>query len=55
MSKKILSLALAVIMLFSVCAVAASAVQGDGTETIALVRLRFPPISFPSTIPSCIV
>ena len=37
MSKKILSLALAVIMLFSVCAVAASAVQGDGTETIALV------------------
>ncbi len=37
MSKKILSLALAVIMLFSVCAVAVSAVDGDGTEEISLV------------------
>lgn len=36
MSKKILSLALAVVMLFSVCAVAASAVQGDGTENIRI-------------------
>lgn len=36
MSKKILSLALAVIMLFSICAVAASAVQGDGTENIRI-------------------
>lgn len=35
MSKKILSLALAVIMLFSVC-VSASAVQGDGTENIRI-------------------
>ncbi len=36
MSKKILSLALAVVMLFSICAVAASAVQGDGTENIRI-------------------
>lgn len=37
MSKKILSLALAVLMLFSICAVAVSAVDGDGTENISLV------------------
>lgn len=37
MSKKILSLALAVVMLFSICAVAVSAVNGDGTEVISLV------------------
>ena len=37
MSKKILSIALAVIMLFSVCAVAVSAAQGDGSESVALV------------------
>ena len=36
MSKKILSLALAVVMLFSICAVAASAVQGDGSENIRI-------------------
>ena len=36
MSKKILSIALAVVMLFSVCAVAASAVQGDGSENIRI-------------------
>lgn len=36
MSKKILSLALAVVMLFSICAVAASAVQGNGTENIRI-------------------
>lgn len=37
MSKKILSLALAVVMLFSICAVAVSAVNGDGTEVITPV------------------
>jgi hypothetical protein len=37
MSKKILSLALAVFMLFSVCSIAASAVNGDGTEVLKLV------------------
>ena len=37
MSKKILSLALAVVMLFSICAVAVSAVDGDGTEIITPV------------------
>ncbi len=37
MSKKILSLALAVVMLFSICAVAVSAVNGDGTEIITPV------------------
>ena len=36
MSKKILSLALAVVMLFSICAVAVSAVQGDGSENIRI-------------------
>ncbi len=36
MSKKILSLALAVVMLFSICAVAVSAVQADGTETVRI-------------------
>ena len=36
MSKKILSLALAVVMLFSICTVAVSAAQGDGTENIRI-------------------
>ncbi len=36
MSKKILSLALAVVMLFSICAVAVSAAQGDGSENIRI-------------------
>ena len=37
MSKKILSLALAVVMLFSICAIAVSAVDGDGTENISII------------------
>lgn len=48
MSKKILSLALAVVMLFSICAVAASAVQGDGTENIRIYLVSDAQIGAPA-------
>ena len=51
MSKKILSLALAVVMLFSICAVAVSAVDGDGSEVIGLVITSDAKVGAPAGTP----